>query len=924
MAYSIERMPERISIGRETETGVTDVMIDCGAWVSKWPGMALHAIYTPEGGAPYILQTETDGGVLVWHVTDADTAKPGTGLVEIVGETDGRRKVSAMVKVSVAARMSGTVGEPPEAAKPWADRVVEAAERITGMKVHAETLDAGSSATAAWDGEQGLLTIGVPKGEQGPKGENGEKGPQGEKGEPGKDAVVDATLTQSGQAAEAKATGDVVSQLKDDLTTKVDFETFEDISEPIGHKTISLDILSDGKMPYLGYYDMYSDYLEVLPSTTYRLSFTDGYSGSGNAARLCYVLYDADKNIIKSVPETLPTSATTGEAVSFRRSDTGANNGYDLKSSLYPNGGFTNIETTEDSAFIRFYIFIHSQQGLSRDPSGWSMTYEKQVPKYSVKNDAIQMDPLFKSLAKFGDVYSKNLFVMENASIQTIVFLGYNASGIAQYGWYFDTYGHAASSVSGRGLDSISDFIKVSGGSIYRKPSKTILTILDSTYKVIGSIGYGENKCTIPDNGVYVRIGFDSTEFESIQFTSGENEQDFDKGRLSIPGYSGNDVYNTYLVEKRNGLPWGYSREYALSVANEANKYTAHNRHTFAWISDTHTHPQTTHIGGLVADLTKYVHCNFVAHTGDIIDGFEAPEKELSILTELNRYMTESKCSILYCKGNHDDDCIYSRGSTTGQKRGLDTYILNNDLYCRTNSFAKDVTFGSRQNMYFYHDDDNTKIRSIFLNAFDNPETETDGVRDEDARTSRISDEQYAWIVNSALNLKDKDTPSDWGVTMYAHLIGSELSYLWNLINAFATGGSYNRHGIDADFSGQGALEFIAMFTGDAHFDAVSKKTVGDNVYTNLAILNASLAQDNVGAASTTNKTLYPPTKRFGTENETAFDIVTIDRAEKKIYLTRYGARSYAYNAETEQFDIVVDRTRIVNYQTGEYDHLIS
>ena len=211
MAYSIDRMPERISIGRETETGVTDVMIDCGAWVSKWPGMTLHAIYTPEGGAPYILQTETDGSVLVWHVTDADTATPGTGIMEIVGETDGRRKVSAMVKVYVAARMSGTVGEPPDAAKPWADRVVEAAERITGMQVQAETLDAGSSATAAWDGVQGLLTICVPKGEQGPKGEKGEKGPQGEKGEPGKDAVVDATLTQSGQAADAKVTGDALA-----------------------------------------------------------------------------------------------------------------------------------------------------------------------------------------------------------------------------------------------------------------------------------------------------------------------------------------------------------------------------------------------------------------------------------------------------------------------------------------------------------------------------------------------------------------------------------------------------------------------------------------------------------------------------------------------------------------------------------------
>ena len=263
MAYSIDRMPERISIGRETETGVTDVMIDCGAWVMKWPGMALHAIHTPEGGAPYILQTETDGGVLVWHVTDADTATPGTGRMEIVGEMDGRRKVSAMVKVSVAARMGGAVGHPPEAAQPWVDRVVEAAGRITGMQAQAKTLDAGSGATAEWNGEQGLLTIGVPKGEkgekgdtgpQGPKGDKGEKGdtgpqgpkgdkgdtgeqgpngvqgPQGEKGADGKDAVVDATLTQSGQAADAKATGEAVGQLKDDLSDKVDFSIAQSLT----------------------------------------------------------------------------------------------------------------------------------------------------------------------------------------------------------------------------------------------------------------------------------------------------------------------------------------------------------------------------------------------------------------------------------------------------------------------------------------------------------------------------------------------------------------------------------------------------------------------------------------------------------------------------------------------------------------------
>ena len=46
-----------------------------------------------------------------------------------------------------------------------------------------------------------------PIGPQGPKGEKGDKGDRGAKGEPGKDAVIDATLTQEGEAADAAATG---------------------------------------------------------------------------------------------------------------------------------------------------------------------------------------------------------------------------------------------------------------------------------------------------------------------------------------------------------------------------------------------------------------------------------------------------------------------------------------------------------------------------------------------------------------------------------------------------------------------------------------------------------------------------------------------------------------------------------------------
>lgn len=185
MGYCIDHLPSRLSIGRETETGVTDIRIDCTDWLERWPGMVVAAIFCPPGGTPYILDTEMNGNSLVWHVRDTDTATPGIGQLELTGEADGKRKLSALVDVQVARRLPGTAGDAPDPAKPWVDSVLGAAERITGMQVATETLQAGSDATAQWDGEAGLLTLGIPRGPVGPQGEKGDTGGAGPAGSDG-------------------------------------------------------------------------------------------------------------------------------------------------------------------------------------------------------------------------------------------------------------------------------------------------------------------------------------------------------------------------------------------------------------------------------------------------------------------------------------------------------------------------------------------------------------------------------------------------------------------------------------------------------------------------------------------------------------------------------------------------------------------
>ena len=60
------------------------------------------------------------------------------------------------------------------------------------------------------------------RGPKGDKGEKGDKGDRGAKGEPGKDAVIDATLTQEGAAADAAATGKRLAEIEKAVAEKAD------------------------------------------------------------------------------------------------------------------------------------------------------------------------------------------------------------------------------------------------------------------------------------------------------------------------------------------------------------------------------------------------------------------------------------------------------------------------------------------------------------------------------------------------------------------------------------------------------------------------------------------------------------------------------------------------------------------------------
>lgn len=159
--YRVNDMPSVITIGAQTEKGVMSIRIDCAEWLAIWPGMTLNIWVTaPNNSAAYQADTHMDGAVLVWDIGDLDTAESGIGSIEIVGNAEGRKKLSAITDIQVLGTNTTNTGKPPSALDLWTDNL-----NTVIAKAEAATEKANNAV-----------------GPVGPAGPEGPQGPQGEKG----------------------------------------------------------------------------------------------------------------------------------------------------------------------------------------------------------------------------------------------------------------------------------------------------------------------------------------------------------------------------------------------------------------------------------------------------------------------------------------------------------------------------------------------------------------------------------------------------------------------------------------------------------------------------------------------------------------------------------------------------------------------
>lgn len=179
----------------------------------------------PEPGAPAWQQlvdaVHTDATAAEQAKTDAQTAASEAATSAGNANQSAQEAADSLQALKDGIAAGGFKGEkgdpgPIGPVGPQGERGPQGPTGATGATgPQGETGPRGEQGPQGQPGIQGVQGRTGPQGPQGEKGETGAQGPagaDGKDGAPGKDATVDATLSQSGKAADAKVTGDELTR----------------------------------------------------------------------------------------------------------------------------------------------------------------------------------------------------------------------------------------------------------------------------------------------------------------------------------------------------------------------------------------------------------------------------------------------------------------------------------------------------------------------------------------------------------------------------------------------------------------------------------------------------------------------------------------------------------------------------------------
>lgn len=177
-----------IRLGKAGEGNRKKKRFMTAAWRQAHPDAQISLHVTPPNGVPYLaaLDEDEDGNV-IWTITDADTAWPGSGKIELIlsdPTTDTTIKSVTGRTVVDESPSQQEPGEPPEPHRPWWEKVLQliamgAGTGGTGVSptIKVEDITGGHRLTIT--DILGTKTVDVMDGEDGAPGAQGAAGENG-------------------------------------------------------------------------------------------------------------------------------------------------------------------------------------------------------------------------------------------------------------------------------------------------------------------------------------------------------------------------------------------------------------------------------------------------------------------------------------------------------------------------------------------------------------------------------------------------------------------------------------------------------------------------------------------------------------------------------------------------------------------------
>ena len=346
----------------------------------------------------------------------------------------------------------------------------------------------------------------------------------------------------------------------------------------------------------------------------------------------------------------------------------------------------------------------------------------------------------------------------------------------------------------------------------------------------------------------------------------------------------------------------------------------------FVWATDTHirlNHPASgktgtpNNIGKLANRLMNDLNIPYFAITGDLLNEMGGQEDQAlpnrsliaNFYDKLVNPVGKERC--LLTLGNHDGVSIIPRLDENGNKvvNSNGNYVYDYPQLTREERFnwyfkpfCNDVTKVWGGPEYYYVDNSQSKMRYIILCAYNS------GIFDVDEnhlpvnnqakvfRNHKYDAQQLKWLANNALQ-----APEDYSIVILSHSKNewlenessegeSNKEALDSILTAFVDKSTITDlellttsldsnlekvktvEYIDVDFS-KNKNEICGWFVGHSHGDA----EYNSGWFFPIISLNAAGAASDQNFKNKSNK-------------ETSFDVVTVDKKDKKIYMTRLGA----------------------------------